>query len=151
MLPLMPFMAFISTAALALWALALLVPWFLGKVWPLASVREPPTLAGDGKVQRKTVGATAYPFWPCLRRQTGWVHVDVTITPDGAYRGHEIIDASPPALFDRAVARALAVTTYEATDASPLPDRFETLYRFEPPPPRPRPGQTSHVASQAKA
>jgi hypothetical protein len=96
------------------------------------------------------VGSIAYPFWPCLRRQTGWVRVDVAITPDGAYRGHEIVDASPPAVFDRAVARALTLTTYETTDASPLPDRFETLYRFEPPPP-PRPRRRATVASQTQA
>ena len=149
MLPLMPFMLSISTASLALWGLALFVPRILRKIWPPLPVREPPTLASDDTVRRKTVGTIAYPFWPYLRRQTGWVRVDVAITPDGSYQGHEIVDASPPALFDRAVARALAETTYETTDASPLPDRFETLYRFEPPPPRP--DRTSLVASQAKA
>jgi hypothetical protein len=150
MLPLMPFMLFISTASLAFWGLGHLVPWTLRKVWPPLPVREPPSLAIDDRVRRKAVGPIAYPFWLCLRRQTGWVRVDVAITPYGVYQGHEIIDASPPALFNRAVAEALTKTTYETTDASALPDRFETLYRFEPPP-RPRPGQASLVASSTEA
>lgn len=150
-LPLTPFWPFIWVGSITLWVAGALAFWILRKAWPPIAVREAPVLASDDQVQRKTVGAIAYPFWACLRRQTGWVRVDVAITPDGAYRGHQIIDASPPAVFDRAVAGALAQTTYETIDASPLPDRFETLYRFTPPPPRPPPGQTAAVASQANA
>jgi hypothetical protein len=151
MLPLAPFWPFIWAASMTLWVVGALVFWILRKAWPPLPVREPPVLVSDDRVRRKVVGAIAYPLWLCLRRQTGWVRVDVAITPDGVYRGHEIVDASPPALFDRAVARALARTTYETTDASPLPDRFETLYRFTPPPPQPPPGRADGVAGQAKA
>ena len=151
MLPLMPVMPLISGISLALWGLSLLAPWIARKAWPILPVRDSPIMPSEGPVKRKTVGSTNYPFWPCVRRQRAWVLVNVAITPDGAYAGHEIVDASPLAIFDRAVVRALALTTYETTDSSPLPDRFETLYRFEPPPPRPRPGQASTPASQAKA
>jgi hypothetical protein len=150
LLPLAPFLPFLWAGSITLWFVGAVAFWILRKLWPPLSVRDPPVLASDDRVRPKEVGSIAYPFWPCLRRQTGWVRVDVAITPDGAYRGHEIVDASPPAVFDRAVARALTLTTYETTDASPLPDRFETLYRFEPPPP-PRPRRRATVASQTQA
>lgn len=140
MLPLAPFMPFISGAILAFWFVGIVVSWTLRKAWPLRPVREPPVLAIDDKVHRTTIGRTRYPIWACLRGQTGWVHVAVEIASDGVYRTHRIVDASPPAVFDRAVARALAGTTYETTDGDPLPGGFETLYRFVPPErPKPRP------------
>ena len=151
MLPLAPFMPFISTASLALWGLSLLAPWILRKAWPLLPVREPPVLAYDDAVRRKTLGPARYPVWANLRGQAGWVAVAIDITPGGAYRGHRILDASPPAIFDRAVARALAQTTYETCGAGPLPEGLETLYRFEPQPPRPRPGRAQGAAPQAQA
>ena len=151
MLPLTPFWPLIGAASITLWFVFTLALWILRKAWPLLPVREPPVLVSDDTIRRKTVGSIAYPFWPCVRRQAGWVSVDVTIAPDGAYRGHEVIDASPPLVFNRAVAQALARTTYETTGAGPLPDRLQTLSRFEPPPLQRRPGQTAAAASQAKA
>ncbi|MBO9561069.1 MAG: energy transducer TonB [Caulobacter sp.] len=128
---------------MVLWALGLLFSWILRKAWPVLPVREPPVVAVDDRVQRKVIGPTRYPFWACVRRQTGWVQVTVEIGPDGAYHAHRVVDASPPALFDRAVARALIDTTYETTDGSPLPPHFETLYRFVPSPP----AKPSHFAT----
>jgi len=136
-LPLMPFLPFIWAASAALWLVGPLASWTLRKAWPLLPVREPPVLVADDRVRRRTIGPTRYPFWESVRGQTGWVQVAVKITPKGVYRAHRIIDASPRALFDSAVATALAATSYETTDGGPLPANFETLYRFAPPP-RPR-------------
>ncbi|MFZ0267923.1 energy transducer TonB [Caulobacter sp.] len=148
MLPLTPFWPFIWGGSLALWLISVLVSWALRKAWPLIPVREPPALASDDRVRRKATGPTRYPLWACMRGQTGWVHVAVEITPDGAYRAHRIVDASPPAVFDRAVAHALTGTTYEAVDGASLPADFETLYRFVPPE-RPKPRRAAPVAAPA--
>jgi hypothetical protein len=150
MLPLMPLMPFISTASLAFWGLSLLAVWVLRKAWPLLPVGEPPVLAHEDKVRRKTVGPIRYPFWSNLRGQAGWVWVAVEITSDGAYRAHRVLGASPPAIFDRAVALAVAGTTYETHEPGPLPEGIEALYRFEPRPPRPRPGRALAIAPQAQ-
>jgi hypothetical protein len=151
MLPLIPFMPFIWAGGVGVWIIGTLALWILRKALPLVPVRDPPVVASDDRVRRKDVGPTRYPFWLAFRGQAGWVRVMVEITADGAYRAHRIIDASPPGLFDGAVAQALGATTYETVDASPLPADFETLYRFVPPPPRSRPGRSIKTASQIQA